>query len=417
MPLPHRPVRRSLTCLLTASALLAGALLAAPVVGDPSAGPSGSAAFAASSASSASSARQEADRLRSEATRQQDDVRSAEDRLAELAAASNAALERYERAEQALDVARADHWTQSERLAHAQDAAARSRGDLGRWAAQAYRSSGGTDLDGVVQVLRAEDAEDLQLRLITLERLGRVRDAALTQAADAQEVQDDAARQAEDSARAALELAAAADEARLESERLVAEQRALVTTLAERATSAADAAARADAEAARLEQARALVAGQPAVTADLTQSVTGAVGECRGGDLRGYANGTIPASALCPVWGASGHLLRADAAYAFEQLAKAYAAEFGAPVCVTDSYRSYEAQVRVKASKPRLAATPGTSNHGWGKALDLCGGIQRFGTPEHRWMQVHAPLHGWFNPGWAQQNGTKPEPWHWEFAG
>ena len=68
------------------------------------------------------------------------------------------------------------------------------------------------------------------------------------------------------------------------------------------------------------------------------------------------------------------------------------------------------------ATKPNLAARPGTSNHGWGTALDLCGGIQDFGTAEHEWMFLNAPLYGWFHPAWAQRGGSRPEPWHFEFG-
>jgi len=130
-----------------------------------------------------------------------------------------------------------------------------------------------------------------------------------------------------------------------------------------------------------------------------------------------YPNGNIPLEALCPLWGAPGHYLRADAAHAFNSLSEAYAAQFGEPICVTDSYRALGVQVRLRASKPRLAAVPGTSNHGWGTAVDLCDGIQDFGTPTHAWMQANAPLHGFFHPSWAQQSGSKPEAWHWEYGG
>ena len=50
------------------------------------------------------------------------------------------------------------------------------------------------------------------------------------------------------------------------------------------------------------------------------------------------------------------------------------------PICITDSYRTYASQVRLYGQKPALAAVPGTSNHGWGLAVDLCGGIEHFGT-------------------------------------
>ena len=55
-------------------------------------------------------------------------------------------------------------------------------------------------------------------------------------------------------------------------------------------------------------------------------------------------------------------------------------------------------------------------DHGWGVAVDLCGGIQSFGTAEHTWLFTHAPLFGWFHPAWAEPTGSRPEPWHWEFA-
>ena len=140
-------------------------------------------------------------------------------------------------------------------------------------------------------------------------------------------------------------------------------------------------------------------------------------GECTGLDTSGYANGQIPAAALCPVWAAPGALLRADAASAFRRLSREYTLAFNTPICLTDSYRTRAGQVAVFAAKPNLAAIPGTSNHGWGVALDLCGGIESFGTPQHAWLLAHAPLYGWFHPAWAAPGGSRPEPWHWEFAG
>jgi hypothetical protein len=142
----------------------------------------------------------------------------------------------------------------------------------------------------------------------------------------------------------------------------------------------------------------------------------GATGECAGGDMTRYPNGQIPLDALCPLWGAPGHHLRADAAYAFSQLSHAYAEAFGSPICITDSYRTYDQQVDLYRRKPQLAARPGTSNHGWGTATDLCGGIQSFSTAQHRWMVVNAPAFGWFHPSWARQGGSRPEPWHFEYG-
>lgn len=130
-----------------------------------------------------------------------------------------------------------------------------------------------------------------------------------------------------------------------------------------------------------------------------------------------YPNGQIPPSALCPLLGAPGESLRPKAAAAFNAMSKAYQRDTGNLLCVTDSYRSYAEQVVTKQNRGGWAAAPGTSNHGLGKALDLCGGINNFGHPAHAWMQQNAPLYGWFHPSWAAAGGSLPEPWHWEFAG
>lgn len=133
--------------------------------------------------------------------------------------------------------------------------------------------------------------------------------------------------------------------------------------------------------------------------------------------LEGYANGRVPASALCGLSFDGAALLRCDAAESFEALDAAFVARFGRHLEVSDSYRSYSAQVACRATKGSLCATPGTSNHGMGVAVDLGGGVQSFGTAQHQWMRENAPAYGWTLPEWARSGGSKPEPWHWEYLG
>ena len=142
-----------------------------------------------------------------------------------------------------------------------------------------------------------------------------------------------------------------------------------------------------------------------------------AAGASCAGAASSAANGFLPASALCPLAGAPGHRLRAEAAADFARLSAASLAERGTGLCVTDSYRSYDAQVDVFARKPQLAAVPGTSRHGLGVALDLGCGVESFGTEAYRWMQANGPRFGWVHPAWARPGGSMPEPWHWEHAG
>ena len=151
----------------------------------------------------------------------------------------------------------------------------------------------------------------------------------------------------------------------------------------------------------------------PWLTGDFSPSVVGTPGATSWG---GYRNGKIPLRQLCALKTGTGQMLRCDAAHSFEAMAAAYQGKFGTPLCITDSYRSYEAQVSTYAAKPTLAAIPGTSNHGWGLAVDLCGGVESFSSPQHSWLKSKAGLYGWVLPPWAQANGSKPEPWHWEFG-
>ncbi|MFV2143943.1 MULTISPECIES: M15 family metallopeptidase [Isoptericola] len=126
------------------------------------------------------------------------------------------------------------------------------------------------------------------------------------------------------------------------------------------------------------------------------------------------SNGRLSTADLCAPW-AGAVLLRADAATALAALNDAYTEQFGEQMCITDGYRSYDQQVVLKGQKPGLAATPGTSNHGWGLAVDIC--PESYAGDRWAWLAEHGPAAGWTNPAWARQGGAGPyEPWHWEFS-
>lgn len=246
--------------------------------------------------------------------------------------------------------------------------------------------------------LEAEAAEQesaLEVQVDGLSAQAEQINARLQQAAARLAAAEQARRVAEE--KAARERAEAA--ARAERERLAAEARAS----RERAAAAAAATA---ARQPRPAPARA----QAQAPAPRVSVPSGGGGGSCSGSAGSYPNGFIPASALCPISG--GGLLRADAAAAFNALA----AERGG-LCVTDTYRDYASQVSVYARKPGLAAVPGTSNHGFGIAVDLCGGVERFGSEAYEWMKANAPRFGWEHPSWAEPGGARPEPWHWEYVG
>lgn len=107
----------------------------------------------------------------------------------------------------------------------------------------------------------------------------------------------------------------------------------------------------------------------------------------------------------------------------YDNLHNAFRDHFEKNLILTDHYRSYEAQVKLKADKPKAAATPGTSMHGWGLAFDfnhidseygIAGGKRDFDSDVYKWLYANAPTYNFHNPPWARPGGSKPEAWHFE---
>ena len=127
------------------------------------------------------------------------------------------------------------------------------------------------------------------------------------------------------------------------------------------------------------------------------------------------ANGQLPKSALSKVSGFTGGpgvgpiggYLRKAAAVAWEAMQRA----FGGGLSLTEGYRDLANQqmryAAYRAGRGNLAATPGTSVHGYGLAADVGGGSQA-------WMRANGPRFGWYPTGlsFAQR-----EPWHFEYKG
>ncbi len=157
-----------------------------------------------------------------------------------------------------------------------------------------------------------------------------------------------------------------------------------------------------------LDVAAAYAGGMPAVACPPGEAVSQA-----GRGWGGFDNGRIPQSALASI--GAGLYLRPDAAQAFLLMSGAHQRDLGYPIGVTDAYRDYATQVELAGRKPALAATPGTSNHGWGLAVDLVTG--GWEGPTMRWLEANAHRFGWLHPAWARRDGSKPEPWHWEYVG
>ncbi len=122
--------------------------------------------------------------------------------------------------------------------------------------------------------------------------------------------------------------------------------------------------------------------------------------------LASHENGKVPDSALTAV-GDTGHRLWQPAAQSLTRLIADAKAD-GVTIGITDSYRTYETQVdlvRRKGlySQGGLAASPGTSDHGWGLAADL-----RLDDQALAWMRANGERYGF-------AEDTPREPWHWAY--
>lgn len=158
-------------------------------------------------------------------------------------------------------------------------------------------------------------------------------------------------------------------------------------------------------------------------------------------------NGDLPSNLLTKS-DFCGHKLEKNAVKKLNELNKAYKAQFGQDMKITDGYRTFNVQNQIfdwdyydtglnpytkkvdaknkgrkkgsfKAAKPTgvAAAPPGTSKHGWGQAVDISGFGNGPGNQYFDWMNANAKKYGWVNPPWAKKAGAGYEPWHWEYNG
>lgn len=136
----------------------------------------------------------------------------------------------------------------------------------------------------------------------------------------------------------------------------------------------------------------------------------------------GHSNGQIAAEHLCGLsWETPDLLLRCDAAAQLEKLNAQFYADLGRNLDVGQAYRSLEQQNCLyygPCSRSGPAAKPGTSNHGWGLAIDINGTAAgdgsyeaRKGTIVYKWMALNAPTYLF------RENVSLREAWHWEYHG
>ena len=135
----------------------------------------------------------------------------------------------------------------------------------------------------------------------------------------------------------------------------------------------------------------------------------------------GHENGKIPDSELQALSFSSSDKMHKKAAKAMEEMNKAYKAETGVDLTINEAYRDCDTQIAYATpGNPRYQggaaapAPPCISNHGWGLAVDI--NVGGTGSSVYKWLEANAHKYGYVHPAWAKPGGSKPEPWHWEYA-
>jgi hypothetical protein len=141
----------------------------------------------------------------------------------------------------------------------------------------------------------------------------------------------------------------------------------------------------------------------------------------RAAPISGYTNGQLPLSLLRHV--SPTCIAFRDASPSLISMIAA-ARRDGVNLSPSDCYRDYAGQVAMRQSwcdrnACHMAAVPGSSNHGWGKAVDFrdqSGGLT-WTSAGYLWLKANAWRFGWNHPGVMGPTGPVPEPWHWEWVG
>jgi hypothetical protein len=147
--------------------------------------------------------------------------------------------------------------------------------------------------------------------------------------------------------------------------------------------------------------------------------------------VRAFGNGKLPREMLQPC-GIRSFVMVEPAAGAMRAMVAAASGD-GVTISATGTWRSYDQQKHLFESRyvtrdtgrrskvwngtrywqlpnTAMAATPGTSNHGFGLAADLSNSpTVPIGGATLRWMATHGPSFGYWNT-------VRSEPWHWSYC-
>jgi uncharacterized protein YgiM (DUF1202 family) len=137
-------------------------------------------------------------------------------------------------------------------------------------------------------------------------------------------------------------------------------------------------------------------------------------------EVRAQRNGKLPAGALVAIpWDREKTLIAAPALRDLTRLNGAFHRKFGRNLDVDLAYRTLDTQKSLYAELGRyIAARPGTSNHGWGLAIDVPETRNYgFSGKYYRWLKANSKKYNWVHHKYLEAGSPYAEAWHFEYEG
>ena len=135
--------------------------------------------------------------------------------------------------------------------------------------------------------------------------------------------------------------------------------------------------------------------------------------------IRGMANGKLTAKALVAIpWDPGRNLVAGPALGDLTRLNNAFRRRFGTNLEIDLTYRTRGTQECLyRELGPYIAARPGTSNHGWGFAIDFPETYDySFRGRYYQWLKRNSAAYGWVHRKNLEEGSPYAEAWHFEYV-
>nr|WP_256449109.1 SH3 domain-containing protein [Paeniglutamicibacter quisquiliarum] len=136
--------------------------------------------------------------------------------------------------------------------------------------------------------------------------------------------------------------------------------------------------------------------------------------------VRAQKNGKIPERMLVAIsWDKEKTLIAAPALKDLNRLNTAFKKKFGHNLDIDLAYRTRATQEAYwEELGPYVAARPGTSNHGWGTAIDVPETYgYSFRGKYYKWLKANSKKYNWVHRKILEEGSPYAEAWHFEYTG